>query len=293
MSAPQKPRSAWLRYFIMVIQGLLLLGIALYVVAKALLINGVNQLTLILILTLVAGCAYLAWRQARTTRAVTLYKKGIEALTLKRYDEALALFDRVISLRPSYTFAWFNKSAAFTRLKRFDEALAASEQGLRLNSNFAAGWYNQGLLLSRVYRLDDALDAIDVALSLNANDANYWIGRGVILGRLKKYDEALAADNRALTLDPSEPLAWNNKASVLCENLKRYDEALSACNTAISRGISIAGIWFIKGECLHHLDRETEARAAFGQTLTFPTDDFLSWVSSGHALAAWNATMKH
>ncbi|HEU4781886.1 MAG TPA: tetratricopeptide repeat protein, partial [Ktedonobacterales bacterium] len=122
------------------------------------------------------------------------------------------------------------------------------------------------------------------AIELAPNYGSAWLNRGVALSRLKRHEEALAAYDQALTFEPMNPLVWNNKASTLCKDCKRYDEALSVCDEALAHGVSIAGIWAIKGDALHALGRDSEARAAFETVLTFPTDDFLSWASTGSAL---------
>ena len=58
-----------------------------------------------------------------TIAAITLHE-------LKRYDEALASYDRALSLRPDYAEALNNRGNALQELKRLDEALASYDRAL-------------------------------------------------------------------------------------------------------------------------------------------------------------------
>ena len=51
---------------------------------------------------------------------------------LKRLDEALASYDRALSLRPDYAEALYNRGNALHELKRFEEALASYDRGAGL-----------------------------------------------------------------------------------------------------------------------------------------------------------------
>ena len=181
--------------------------------------------------------------------------------------------------------AWNKRGLILARQKRYQEAIAAYERASAIAPKSAAPWSNRGIALVRLDRFDEALAAYDHAISLDKSDDAPWLNRGVILSRLKSYDEALVAYNHALALNPTEPLVWYNLASLLSDDLNRRDKALVICESAFARGISIAGIWATKGDALHALGQEDEARAAYEQVLTFPNNDFLSWASRGQALA--------
>lgn len=153
-------------------------------------------------------------------------------------------------------------------------------------THYAVAWDKKGVRLAKLHRYYDAIDAYERAIALKPKFATPWINKGVALTRLRRYDEALVTYKRALRLDPAEPLVWINLADVLSDDLGRYDEAITVCDQTIARGISLGGIWSIRGTALLKLGREAEAQAAFEQALTFPADDYVSWASRGDAL--WN-----
>ena len=66
--------------------------------------------------------------------------KGVSLKELKRYDEAIAHYDKALSLNPDYAEAWSNKAASLHELKRFDEAIAHYDKALSLNPDINWAW---------------------------------------------------------------------------------------------------------------------------------------------------------
>ncbi len=85
--------------------------------------------------------------------------KGNVLVGLWRYEEALAVLDEALRLRPDHADAWYNKGLALAELGRHEEALAAYEQALRLRPNDADAWYNKGEVLAELGRYKEALVA--------------------------------------------------------------------------------------------------------------------------------------
>ena len=177
---------------------------------------------------------------------------------LKRYDEALAHYDRALSLNPDHAGAWSNKGVSLHELKRYDEALAHYDKALSLNPDYAEAWGNMGNTLKELKRYDEALAYYNKALSLKPDYAEAWGNMGNTLKELKRYDEALAHFDKALSLnlahfDKALSLksnyaeAWSNKAAILNE-LKRYDEALAHYDKALSLKPDIDWIY---GDLIH------------------------------------------
>lgn len=93
------------------------------------------------------------------------------AIHLRRgeYDDALACFARLIANPPSPEEAFVaeaNRASALESLKRYDEALDAYSRVLQLDPNDAWVWHNKSILLMNFGRLDEALEANARALSI-------------------------------------------------------------------------------------------------------------------------------
>ena len=56
---------------------------------------------------------------------------------LKRYDEAFAVYDKALALKPDLENAWLGRGNVFYDLKRYDEAFAAYDRALALKPDLA------------------------------------------------------------------------------------------------------------------------------------------------------------
>lgn len=54
--------------------------------------------------------------------------KGLEFVILKRYEDAIASFDKALEIRPSYLEAKYNKEDAETELRRMSAAKGKAEE---------------------------------------------------------------------------------------------------------------------------------------------------------------------
>src|SRR5205823_6335625 len=66
--------------------------------------------------------------------------KGIFLYELRRYEEALATFELVTRLDPSFADAHYDKGRTLSALNRYEEALIAYEQAMKLDPKYTQGY---------------------------------------------------------------------------------------------------------------------------------------------------------
>ena len=136
---------------------------------------------------------------------------------LKRFDEALASYDKALALKPDYAEAFNNRGVTLKELKQLDEALASYEKALVLKPDYVEAFNNRGSALGELKRLDEALASYDRRLALRPDYAEAFYNRGVALQELKRLDEALASYDRALAVKPDHAHAFSGIAD--CVNM--------------------------------------------------------------------------
>src|SRR5205823_5966880 len=67
------------------------------------------------------------------------------------YEEALASYDRALTLTPDYPIAWYNHGIALGNLGRYEEALVSFDQALALTPDSADAWYNRGITYLKLF----------------------------------------------------------------------------------------------------------------------------------------------
>jgi len=167
---------------------------------------------------------------------------------LKRFEEALASYDRALTLRPEYVEALYNRGRALYELERFEEALASYDRALALRPTYAEAVNNRGVALKELKRLEEALAGYDRALMLRPNYPEALFNRGNILKELKRFDEALTSYDRAIALRPNYAEALSNRGLTLYE-LKRFEEALASYDRALMLRPNCAETHFNEAFC--------------------------------------------
>ena len=78
-----------------------------------------------------------------------LSRKALILMDMKRYDEAIAVFDQSLAQDAQDPWVWHNKSIALTALDRYDDALAASERALSI-MEFGAARSQRERILAKI-----------------------------------------------------------------------------------------------------------------------------------------------
>jgi tetratricopeptide (TPR) repeat protein len=82
--------------------------------------------------------------------------RGVIFHTLRRFEEAMASYERAIALQPGYAVAHFNRGLTLHELRRCEEVVASYERAIERRPDFAEARLNQSL--SRLLLADFARD---------------------------------------------------------------------------------------------------------------------------------------
>jgi predicted TPR repeat methyltransferase len=105
-----------------------------------------------------------------------------------RTEEALASFDRALSIRPDFVEALCNRATLLLETNKLDAALAAFDAVLAIEPGLALGWNNRGNTLAKLQRFAEAVQCYDRALAVrpefaeaaeNRDFALFALGRNV------------------------------------------------------------------------------------------------------------------
>jgi tetratricopeptide (TPR) repeat protein len=172
--------------------------------------------------------------------------RGVVLQQMKRYDEALASYDRAIALKPGYANAHFNRGTVLKKMLRREEALASYEQAIALQPDHAEAHNNRGVLLQELKRYDEALASYDRVIALNPNHVEANNNRGVVLASKGNMAEAEKMFLKASRLKPDFADPWFNLA-----NIRSYQTADNAEVQSIRALLNKPGITAEETEHLH------------------------------------------
>jgi predicted O-linked N-acetylglucosamine transferase (SPINDLY family)/predicted double-glycine peptidase len=202
-----------------------------------------------------------------------------------RLEEALAAYDRAVSLEPDYAEAHAGRGAVLLQQKRLEEALGALDQALRYEPDAPELHFYRGLTLHQQGRLQEALAAYDRAIRLKPAYAKAHEGRAAISLQQGRLEEALGAYDQALHSAPALPHLHFGRGRVL-RRLARFGEALAAYEQALRLQPDYADAHFGRGVVLQQLGRLGEALEAYERARRIRPDWADAHVNCGVMLEA-------
>jgi tetratricopeptide (TPR) repeat protein len=121
--------------------------------------------------------------------------------TQDRHQEAIASYDRVLTIEPNNVKALNNKAAVLYTLARYEEAMQYIDKVLEIKPTNLYALTNKGFILSQFGRYQEALEYYNKALSIDANYTLALLNRGAALGELGRYEEAIVEFDKALIVE--------------------------------------------------------------------------------------------
>ena len=115
---------------------------------------------------------------------------GMLAEVLKRYDEALVLYDKALDRQPRAAIAYSRKADLLIDATRYEDALGVYQAAIRAGMNLPIFRRKMGMLLEQVGRLDEALAEYRLARQGAPDDKPTRYLLAGLLARQGKFEEA-------------------------------------------------------------------------------------------------------
>ena len=131
-----------------------------------------------------------------------LVKYGEDMANAKRYDDALAFFDKALSVNPNNDMAWGDKALILDKLGNATDALLSFSKATSINPNNSITWLNKGLTLLRTRKFNESIECFDTAIKLDNSYAKAWYNKGRALAMLGENDKSQPCLDKARKLDP-------------------------------------------------------------------------------------------
>jgi len=191
-----------------------------------------------------------------------LYGAAVMAWRERRRDEAIALMDEALRLKPDFADALSMGGYMLSECGKLDAAARFYGRALELDPSLTVAHINLGKLLFAAGRFAEALASFTAATALAPRDPDAWCSRAGALRELGRLEESLAAAGCALALRHNFPEAAINLGNALLK-LDRAEEALEAYSRASAAGPCLADALLGQALALRSLGRFAEAMGAF------------------------------
>ena len=209
--------------------------------------------------------------------------RGALYMNRERSEEALAETSRAIELDPNYAWALANRGRIYRSLDRDEQAMADLNRALQLDPKMSGAFAERGEIHRKHGRLDEALEDLEQALRLNSLNAWAAARRGQVLKAKGRYLDALAEMHRAIALSPTDD-AWalttRGELHVYFEN---WGDALSDFSRAIELQPDNAEAITDRAQVYQELESYEQAAADFAWLIERHPELTWAFVQRGRA----------
>ena len=136
-----------------------------------------------------------------------LLERGNTLYEQEKYQQAIAIYKKAISLEKNYYLAWFMLGKTFNKCNLLEKELFSYKKAIEIKPDYQEAWFMQAMALEKLERNEEAIASYDRVVEIQPNHFWAWRERGKILEKLQRYKEAADSYQRAIIIKPDFQLA--------------------------------------------------------------------------------------
>lgn len=146
------------------------------------------------------------------TAAVASFLIGNVNMTERKFGNAQLAYERATALNPNYAEAWNSLGEALGELKQFPRAIEAFNKAVALNPKLLKAKYNQAVTYDRMKNFRYSEFVFRNLIKSNPTYALAYDGLAVTLSKAGRAKEAIPLHEKAIALSPQEGSYYFNYA---------------------------------------------------------------------------------
>ena len=175
------------------------------------------------------------------------------------FEQALADFDKAISLDTKYAQAYANRGLVHRQTRKLDLALADYNKALALDPAYAAALLGRGLVHRQRGQLILALNDFNKAIAIRPDNAQAYYNRGVLYQGQNQHQFAIDDFSIAITLSPQQAEPLTARGGYLAVNDAKA--AVGDLDEAVQVEPQGLAAWVARGLAYERLGEKEKAAA--------------------------------
>jgi tetratricopeptide (TPR) repeat protein len=159
--------------------------------------------------------------------------KGIVNHSQRKFDSAIAAYQKALEINPYNTYAWNNLAIAYNDQGDSARAIQVCNKSIEIKPRNSTCYTILGDIYRQVGQFEDAKDCYQTACRLEPKSTLNWVNLGEVFSDQHRDKEALRAYLKASRLDPNDASIWKKIGGVYT-NMGRLNEAKKAFKKALA-----------------------------------------------------------
>lgn len=208
-----------------------------------------------------------------------LVRYGTVLSQIDRDDEAIAIFDRALTLDARSAEALYHKAISLQAVGKSTEALATIDESIAIRPDWGRSRLGRGLLLKKLGRNDEAPAEFEKAMEYDPGQGQVWAQYGLMAEARSDIAEAARCYLKGIEVEPAFMANYVN-LGLLHLDQGQHEEAVTALSIVVE-GKPTGGILWARGLCYQRLGRSQEAIADFTAAITLDPTSSVAFVNRG------------
>jgi tetratricopeptide (TPR) repeat protein len=175
--------------------------------------------------------------KVKSKAAIHLFK-GEALRKEKKWDEAIAEYNKAIQLNSGYAEAYMRRGNAHSDKGEYDQAISDYTKAIDIDRDFAAAYCNRAYTYEKKGQYDQVISDYTKAIEINPRYAIAYNNRGSAYAVKGQYDQAISDYTKAIEINPVYSEAFHNRGFAHYFK-QQYDKAWDDIRNARSLGLQI------------------------------------------------------
>ncbi|MEW6406792.1 MAG: tetratricopeptide repeat protein, partial [Chloroflexota bacterium] len=167
------------------------------------------------------------------SRAEKLANQADQLVETEKYNEAIELYNQVLSLDPNSSHAYAGRGTAYRFLGKTQLALDDLNKAIQLDERNYVAYRERGMIFYFAEDYQAALEDCNKAVSLNSNYARGYLCLGYIQEELGNYEEAISQYTNTIRKDPNNQWAYGYRGRLYFVYTDDLEQAIKDLTKAI------------------------------------------------------------
>ncbi|MBB3185859.1 tetratricopeptide repeat protein [Microbacter margulisiae] len=200
---------------------------------------------------------------------------------LQKIEKAIDYYQRMISIDPYFTEAWYNLGLVYFGQAAYEKALDAFDFVTIIDDKDAGGWLQKGNTFFHLNQYNEALTCYSQCEKLTVYEGILYVFMGECLEKMEKYDEAKIYYNKSLEINNQDVEGWIGLGICALET-EDYETAATHFQKALDIEPNNSEALVYLAETQINTNKSEEALMSYRKSLVLEPNQPETWLSMGN-----------